>query len=134
MTQVFQQGLQVHGKPGFPASRKVYSQGSRRDLRVPFREVTLTPTTGRFGQEENAPLSLYDTSGPYTDEAVELDVRRGLPPLRGDWIFERGDVEESPGEMDDLGRSTSRRSCSEIEDAGSGGRRRVALQQRSGEG
>ena len=97
MTQVFQQGLQVHGKPGFPASRKVYSQGSRRDLLVPFREVTLTPTTGRFGQEENAPLSLYDTSGPYTDEAVELDVRRGLPSLRGDWIFERGDVEESPG-------------------------------------
>ncbi len=97
MTQVFQQGLQIQGKPDFPASRKVYSQGSRPDLRVPFREVTLTPTTGRFGQEENAPLSLYDTSGPYTDEAIELDLRKGLPPLRGNWILERGDVEESPG-------------------------------------
>ena len=96
MTQVFAKGLQVQGKSNFPASKKVYTQGSRPDIRVPWRQVTLTPTSGRFGDVENAPLSLYDTSGPYTDEAIELDVRKGLPPLRSNWILERGDVEDSP--------------------------------------
>ena len=89
MTQVFAQGLQVQGKSNFPASKKMYTQGSSPDIKVPFRQVTLTPTTGRFGQEENAPLNLYDTSGPYTDEAIELDVRKGLPPLRGNQL---GDI------------------------------------------
>ncbi|MCI0794675.1 MAG: phosphomethylpyrimidine synthase ThiC, partial [Chloroflexi bacterium] len=79
MTQVFAKGLQVQGKSNFPASKKVYTQGSRPDIRVPWRQVTLTPTSGRFGDVENAPLSLYDTSGPYTDEAIDLDVRKGLP-------------------------------------------------------
>ena len=96
MTQVFAKGLQVQGKSNFPASKKVYTQGSRPDIRVPWRQVTLTPTSGRFGDVENAPLSLYDTSGPYTDEAIDLDVRKGLPPLRSNWILERGDVEDSP--------------------------------------
>ena len=96
MTQVFAKGLQVQGKSNFPASKKVYTQGSRPDIRVPWRQVTLTHTSGRFGEVENAPLSLYDTSGPYTDEAIELDVRKGLPPLRSNWILERGDVEDSP--------------------------------------
>lgn len=90
------EGLQLRGKPNFPASKKVYSVGSRPDIRVPFRQVALTATDGRFGRQENGPLDIYDTSGPYTDEAVELDVRKGLLPLRRDWILERGDVEESP--------------------------------------
>ena len=97
MAQTTQTGLEPHGKSAFPASNKVYIQGSRPDVRVPFREVTLTPTSGRFGQEENPPLRVYDTSGPYTDNSVRLDLRQGLPPLRQNWILERGDVEEYPG-------------------------------------
>ncbi len=81
----------------FPASRKVYVRGSRPDIRVPWREIQLTPTSGRFGDEENPPLRVYDTSGPYTDPEAEIDVRRGLPPLRRSWILERGDVEEYEG-------------------------------------
>ncbi len=88
---------QFQGKSNFPASAKAYRQGSQASIRVPFREVTLTPTTGRFGQEENAPLSIYDTSGPYSDGGAALDLRQGLPALRGPWIMARGDVEEYDG-------------------------------------
>ena len=95
MVGVADVGQLLQGKANFPASRKIYQVGSRPDIRVPFREVTLTPTAGRFGHEDNAPLSLYDTSGPYTDEAAKLDLRQGLPALRSAWILERGDVEES---------------------------------------
>ncbi len=95
MVGVADVGHLLEGKANFPASKKVYKEGSRPDVRVPFREVTLTPTAGRFGNEDNAPLSLYDTSGPYTDDAVKLDLRQGLPALRSPWILERGDVEES---------------------------------------
>jgi phosphomethylpyrimidine synthase len=73
---------------------KVYVQGSRPDLLVPMRQVALSPTSGRFGEEENAPLRLYDTSGPYTDPHYTPDARRGLPALRASWIAERGDVEQ----------------------------------------
>ena len=76
-----------------PNSRKVLLPGARPDVRVPFREILLSPTTGQSGQEENPPLRVYDTSGPYTDPAAELDVRKGLPPLRLGWIRERDDVE-----------------------------------------
>ena len=88
---------QFQGKPSFPASDKVYKEGSQPSIRVPFRQVTLTPTTGRFGQEENPPLSIYDTSGPYSDPNVSLDLGQGLPALRGEWIMARGDVEEYEG-------------------------------------
>ena len=88
---------QFQGKSNFPASQKVYREGSQPSIRVPFRQVTLTPTTGRFGQEENAPLSIYDTSGPYSDTGASLDLRQGLPALRGEWIMARGDVEEYEG-------------------------------------
>ncbi|MBF9068115.1 phosphomethylpyrimidine synthase ThiC [Streptacidiphilus fuscans] len=71
-----------------PAWRKAYHQGSRPDLRVPFREVLLS---------NGATVPLYDTSGPYTDPAYEPDVRRGLPPLRDAWISQRGDVEDYHG-------------------------------------
>ncbi|MDP9393097.1 MAG: phosphomethylpyrimidine synthase ThiC [Actinomycetota bacterium] len=70
------------------SSRKTYLQGSRPDLRVPMREVSLT--TGDT-------FVLYDTSGPYTDPGHEEDVRRGLPPLRAQWIAERGDTESYDG-------------------------------------
>ncbi|WP_435873866.1 phosphomethylpyrimidine synthase ThiC [Polycladomyces subterraneus] len=82
----------------FPNSKKVYIQGSRPDIRVPMREITLSPTTGRNGEEvPNEPVRVYDTSGPYTDPNVETNIRKGLPPLRRPWILERGDVEEYEG-------------------------------------
>ena len=94
MARVADVGQLLQGRSNFPASKKVYKEGSRADIRVPFREVTLTPTAGRFGNEDNAPLELYDTSGPYTDDSARLDLRQGLPALRAAWILERGDVEE----------------------------------------
>ncbi len=88
---------QFQGKSSFPASQKIYKEGSQPSVRVPFRQVTLTPTSGRFGQEENAPLSIYDTSGPYSDPDASLDLGNGLPALRREWIMARGDVEEYDG-------------------------------------
>ncbi|MCX6020593.1 MAG: phosphomethylpyrimidine synthase ThiC [Chloroflexi bacterium] len=100
------------------ASRKVYVEGPRDGLRVPVREVTLTPTTGRFGAEENAPFRLYDTSGPYTDPDAVTDIRQGLPPLRRHWILERGNVEEYAGRevqpVDDGLRSERQRSNMDV--------------------
>ncbi|MBM7587053.1 phosphomethylpyrimidine synthase [Bacillus pakistanensis] len=81
----------------FSGSKKVYETGSRPDLKVPKREISLSPTTGSFGDEENAPLRVYDTSGPYTDPNYTIDIRKGLPTIRKDWITEREDVEEYEG-------------------------------------
>ncbi|MGG1482401.1 phosphomethylpyrimidine synthase ThiC [Bacillus smithii] len=82
---------------GFPGSKKVYVEGSRPDIRVPMREIALSPTNGSFGKEENRPVRVYDTSGPYTDPNVSIDIRTGLPPLRRKWVLERNDVEEYEG-------------------------------------
>ncbi len=81
----------------FEGSKKVYVEGSRPDILVPMREIALSPTTGSFGNEENAPIRVYDTSGPYTDPAYQADITKGLPVLRRTWIEERGDVEEYEG-------------------------------------
>jgi phosphomethylpyrimidine synthase len=62
-----------------------------------MREITLTPTSERFKTEENPPIRVYDTSGPYTDPAILTDIHKGLPPLRSSWILERGDVQEYEG-------------------------------------
>ncbi|CDQ18170.1 hydroxymethylpyrimidine synthase [Halobacillus karajensis] len=78
----------------FSGSQKVYVQGSRTDIKVPMREISLSPTSGTFGDEENPPLRVYDTSGPYTDPDCAIDITKGLPPLRNVWIQERGDVEK----------------------------------------
>ena len=88
---------QFQGKSSFPASQKVYKEGSQPSVRVPFRQVIQSPTTGRFGQEDNAPLGIYDTSGPYSDPNASLDLGQGLPALRREWIMSRGDVEEYEG-------------------------------------
>lgn len=64
----------------FPKSRKVYIQGSRPDLRVPMREISLDDTPTAFGGEPNTPLYVYDTSGPYTDPEAAIDVRQGAGP------------------------------------------------------
>ncbi|MFZ5560811.1 MAG: phosphomethylpyrimidine synthase ThiC [Pseudomonadota bacterium] len=81
----------------FPASRKIHVEGSRPDLRVPMREITLTDTPTGLGGEKNAPVVVYDTSGPYADPAVQIDIRRGLPAVRESWIAERGDTEPLSG-------------------------------------
>lgn len=81
----------------FEGSKKVYVEGSRPDILVPMREIALSPTTGSFGNEENAPIRVYDTSGPYTDPAYQVDITKGLPALRSSWIQERGDVEAYEG-------------------------------------
>ena len=81
----------------FPGSKKVYVTGSRSDIKVPMREIELSPTTGTFGEEENLPVRVYDTSGPYTDPDYSVDITKGLPALRSSWIQERGDVEEYDG-------------------------------------
>jgi phosphomethylpyrimidine synthase len=75
-----------------PASRKVYQSGSLHpQLRVPMREIALHPSSGE------APLRVYDPSGPYTDPEATIDINRGLPRLRAAWIAARGDVEAYPG-------------------------------------
>jgi len=123
-------GPTAGGQP-FPASRKVYVSGTRPDVRVPMREIELTPTRIHAGPAAspaaaaategagaraadaagaapaaipNAPLLVYDTSGPYTDPAAAIDVRRGLAPLRRPWILERGDVVELPTVSSEYGR------------------------------
>jgi phosphomethylpyrimidine synthase len=80
-----------------PNSRKMYVQGSRADLRVPMREISQADTPASFGAEKNPPVYVYDTSGPYTDPNVNIDIRSGLAPLRGPWIAERNDTEELAG-------------------------------------
>jgi phosphomethylpyrimidine synthase len=88
----------------FPSSRKVYVTGSRPDLRVPMREVSLTPTQTSDGIEENPPIMIYDTSGPYTDPDARIDLLTGLPDLRDAWIRERGDTDLLDGPTSAFGR------------------------------
>ena len=76
-----------------PASRKVYIQGSRPDIRVPMREIALTDTPTGLGGENNLPIMVYDTSGVYTDLSVQIDLNKGLPNIRETWIAEREDTE-----------------------------------------
>lgn len=90
--QVDQQSVQP-----FPRSRKIYVEGSRPDIRVPMREISLDDTPTDFGGESNAPVLVYDTSGPYTDPDVIIDVRKGLPDVRSAWIEARGDTERLEG-------------------------------------
>lgn len=90
-----------------PASKKVYVQGSRADIQVPFREISLTDTpTGlaKDGFEKNEPILVYDTSGVYTDPNVSIDLNQGLPKLRQDWINERDDTEQLDGLTSQFGR------------------------------
>ncbi|MGN5128280.1 phosphomethylpyrimidine synthase ThiC [Aeromonas hydrophila] len=85
-----------------PNSRRIFIQGSRPDIRVPLREIQLADTfvggtkeDPRF--EPNEPVPVYDTSGRYGEEGVAIDVRRGLPRLRENWVLERGDTDALPG-------------------------------------
>lgn len=77
----------------FTGSQKIYVQGSRPDIQVPMREITLADTATELGGEQNAAVRVYDTSGPYTDPKVKIDLRKGLAALRTTWIDERNDTE-----------------------------------------
>lgn len=76
-----------------PASKKVYVEGSRPDIQVPFREISLTDTPTGLGGEHNPPIMVYDTSGVYTDPNVQIDLNKGLPLVRQSWIEERNDTD-----------------------------------------
>ena len=81
-----------------PNSRRIYIDGKQPGVRVPFREIDQNATRNFNGTlEENPPVRVYDTSGPYGDPAIRSDVREGLAELRRDWIVSRGDVEEYKG-------------------------------------
>ncbi|MAX89448.1 MAG: phosphomethylpyrimidine synthase ThiC [Pseudomonas sp.] len=88
----------------FPRSQKIYVQGSRPDIRVPMREISLDVTPTDFGGEINAPVLVYDTSGPYTDPSVTIDVRKGLADVRSAWIDDRGDTELLDGLTSQFGQ------------------------------
>src|SRR5690606_14645441 len=74
------------------------------DIRVPFREIEQEDTPTGFGGEHNPPLTVYDTSGPYTDPAIQIDIRKGLPALRRPWIEARQDTVELDGPGSACGR------------------------------
>ncbi|OIR10299.1 phosphomethylpyrimidine synthase [mine drainage metagenome] len=87
-----------------PNSRKIYVEGSRPDVRVPMREITLTDTHLNNGVEHNPPIHVYDCSGPYTDPSVKIDIRSGLSEMRAKWIEERNDTEALPCLTSEYGR------------------------------
>lgn len=93
----------------FPASSKVYVEGSQPDIRVPMREIKLTSTPVKDGDgstrlEPNPSLRVYDTSGPYTDPDTDVDIRKGLAAVRDGWIDARGDTETLSEESSDYTR------------------------------
>ena len=107
LTQTKADALSAEVRTPFARSRKIYVNGSRPDIRVPMREITQTSTKlhGPDGGEvANPPLTVYDTSGPYTDPDVQIDLLRGLAPLRAAWIAERDDTEELKGPTSIFGR------------------------------
>ncbi len=87
----------------FAASEKIYVEGSSPDIRVPLRKISQSDTPASFGAEKNPPIYVYDTSGPYTDPAISIDLRQGLPALREAWIEARGDTERLTGPSSSYG-------------------------------
>ena len=87
-----------------PNSKKIYVEGSRADIRVPMREIAQADTPTMFGGEQNPPLFVYDCSGPYTDPAAKIEIRKGLASLREPWILERNDSELLDGPSSAYGR------------------------------
>ena len=86
-----------------PNSKKIHVIGSRPDIRVPMREISCSPTQTQKGLEENTPITVYDTSGPYTDPEASIDIRKGLQPLRAHWVAERNDTVELVGPSSNFG-------------------------------
>ena len=90
----------------FPASQKVYVKGEIHDISVAMREISLHDTVDRLTgkRESNPAVTVYDTSGPYTDPNTHIDVRKGLPRLREPWIMGRNDVEQLDGISSEYGK------------------------------
>ena len=97
----------------FANSRKIYVQGSRDDLLVPMREISQSPTLTNDDREINPPITVYDTSGPYTDPDVKIDLLKGLPDVRSAWIAERDDTVQLSGPSSVYGQQ--RQSDAELE-------------------
>ena len=89
----------------FAASEKIYVTGSREDIRVPMRCIRQSDTPTAKGPEPNPSVTVYDTSGPYTDPSIHIDLRQGLPALRAAWIEARGDTVELEGPSSGFGQS-----------------------------
>ncbi|PTK48380.1 phosphomethylpyrimidine synthase ThiC, partial [Staphylococcus nepalensis] len=88
---------EIELKKGFPASRRVFKQGADEDIRVPFREIELSDTVTDYSTQKNEPLTVYDTAGVYHEEGYEVDVQKGIPKLRSNWIEAREDIEVYEG-------------------------------------
>lgn len=88
---------QIELKKNFPASQRIFKQGEDADIQVPFRQIALSETVTEQGTTENEPFVVYDTAGPYHDDTYEVDVTKGIPALRTDWIEARQDVERYEG-------------------------------------
>lgn len=90
----------------FPNSKKIYVEGKIHPISVAMREIHLSPTKLTNGKiEENPPVTIYDTSGPYTDENSEINIEKGLPRIREQWILDRNDVEILDGITSDYGKA-----------------------------
>jgi phosphomethylpyrimidine synthase len=90
----------------FPNSKKIYIKGQIHPVNVAMREIQLSPTKRTDGtSEQNLPVTIYDTSGPYTDENFEINIEKGLPRIREQWILERGDVEVLDGITSEYGKT-----------------------------
>ena len=87
----------------FPNSKKIYIQGSRKDIQVGMREISVDDIPTSNGVEKNPPITVYDTSGPFTDPDISIDLMKGIPDLRSQWIAERDDTEELESASSDYG-------------------------------
>ena len=87
-------GESVISREPFPNSEKIYVKGKVNDIKVAMREIT---TDDKISNENDYKLTVYDTSGPYTDPDIEIDVHKGLNPLRKEWIEKRNDTEPLDG-------------------------------------
>lgn len=88
----------------FPQSKKIYVEGSRPDIRVPMREISMSDTHTTDTPEPNLPITVYDTSGPFGDPDVTVDLMKGMPDIRSGWIAERNDTEQLDGPSSEYGQ------------------------------
>ncbi len=86
-------------------SKKIYVDGKIHNIKVAMREITLSPTKLANGQiEHNAPVTVYDTGGAFTDDNMTIDIKKGLPRIREQWILDRNDVEQLESVSSDFGK------------------------------
>ena len=99
-------GQEAITRTPFPASKKIYVKGKIHNLSVAMREINLENTIDKFNGKvsPNDPVTVYDTSGPFTDPSVQIDVKKGIEPIRQQWILGRGDVEQLNDISSDYGR------------------------------